>query len=510
MRNYGFEYLVEKVEIINEMAKPSFWKRNYPKFDSEIYMPVTKLMGTVGNVGSSHVREKTIEYLVVSLLEKLNIKINGSFSDYVRKMVKTGPGKNYTPEFANWLEEHNWTWSPQKEKEFALYSIVDKYESKILNPKIKDIILDSNNIIEYLDAPSETLPKKIDNEINDYEDIEYILQKEKESGSTDTELNRKRLKLFIQGRTNLTPEDIQYIKSHKFMNNDGMSMDENDIRDLINSNKPEKETVKSSAGRRIPKTSHAAQIYDQKLKNRLSISRQEMDYIFSQARPLLKQIRQMSSTAKKGKLEVSNTSDGSPENDFADALLDEIDNIKTLKINPEYAETKNEKILAKHPQVTEELLDDLTDFISNAGGMTKELFGDKISTYNSKDITALGNYLIGMAKSEVSSNTPNESDKYDGYDEDVLFRVLDTPEKKKIFKDWYNISRREIERIRGKQYSKNNSESYETNDENGNFQESRVLDYMSEQIKKDSHINQIGEYKDRGFKKQDKYSYWTI
>jgi hypothetical protein len=439
MNKFDFDYLLKRSVLINEMARPNYWAVAVPMFNSEVYSPVLKAMQIEGQLGTAHAREKTIEYLGYSILDKYGKSKN--FKEYTNSTTKTGPGKNYTPEFANWLESNGWTWSTQKEKEFALYTLVKKYEKKLISPEVKEYLLNPENIIEYLDAPS-FIKKKPDEEINSYEDIEYLVNKARESGDSGGDLNRRRLKLFLQGRKELSPEDIKYIKSHRFMDDKGMTMDENDIRDLLPRKQHSKDKMETH-GRRIP-NSGVAQFYNRKMKEMLGLTRQEKDAIYTQIRPIIKKIRELNKLDKKGQLTPKASQ--SPEMEFSENLIDELTHIMSVKTNTNLARNKLELKLASHPQLSDELIGNLIDQISSEEeGMTKEKFMDIVSQYNSNDIKAFGNYLVKQAKQQVSDNMDDESKNYEGYSEEVLSQVLDTPEKEELFDRWYYLTRKDQE-----------------------------------------------------------------
>ena len=485
MRNYGFDYLAEKVQVLNEMARPNYWSFNFPEFNNEIYLPTAKNISEIGKVTSSgHVREKTIEYLIITMLNIF--KINMDFATYVKKVAKTGPGKNYTQGFNNWMDNGGWKWSPQKEKEYALATLVEKYNEKILSPKIKNYLLDPDNIIEYLDSPSTESPAE-NKEINTPEDIEYILTKEKEQhNSNEQELQQRRLKLFLSGRQNITPEDEKYIKTHKFMDNNGNTVDIHDIREMIGTNNSSEQPKLKSGGRRIPKTSHAAQIYNKKLSDKLGIDRYERDTIYANAAPLLSQIRKLQRQESKGQLKPE-----SPEAYFGEIINQQIGYFTLLKLGQTRGASNLDIRIAKSQQLTDEILSELSDFVEDDPEMTKEKFLDKISSYNSKDISAFGNYLIKKAQKEISDNTPDESMRYDGYSENVLHKVLDDDEKRNIFDQWYRLSRK-----------------MKTPESNLQSENVGVMSYFEEQIIKDSLSHNRGEFKDRGFKKPKNYAHW--
>ncbi len=164
-------------------------------------------------------------------------------------------------------------------------------------------------------------------------------------------------------------------------------------------------------------------------------------------------------------------------------------------------------------------------------------------------------------------------EEFEGYDPDVIDKVLTTPKEKELFKKWLDnhvkwrkIKNAKLEVRLQKQMDnkgldkfigdrpemdndttfmnpaimqlintlrKHEKELETTEDEakikrietkiskikkqiesirkglNNEDEESGVMDYMTEQINSDSYINNIGEFKDRGFKKVANYSRWV-
>jgi len=558
MRNYGFNYLVEKVYLINE-DRANVWRTYFPKF-GEFYKEVSGKIKKDGGVTSSgHVREKTIEYLMVNLLDIF--KYGSNYSEYTKKVCKVAPGQrreSFTDGFNKWMDMGKWSWSPQKEKEYALFTIVEKHGDAILSPEIKNKFLDKNNIIEYLDAPSDQGIKKSiigDDEVDTPEEIEYILKKGEKNYKNQSDVAKQRLKLFLKNRTEISPEDSQYIKSKpKGFSLDGVEwLDEFQIKELLRKNEKKVEK-KSSMGRRIPKTSHAALIANERLKEQTGLSREDRDNIYSQAAPLLAQIRKLNASLKKG--EVSLSAKYSPEKEFAENILEELKRIKMLRSGKTKPHDKVEQILATNKQLSDDIMNELVAFVSNKEGTTKEAFSDKTASYGN-DIKAFGDYIIKKAKDDVSENMENESNLYDGYEDKVLDKVLDTPEKKEIFKTWYRLSRKEIARRteifskksgsmmkaqfdKNKKAEKDNQKTDDSSNEikelvkqlkelknsdepdydeidrleqeiatlKSGINESCVMNYFSEQIQKDKLTNNKGEFKDRGFKKPKNYAHW--
>jgi hypothetical protein len=125
-------------------------------------------------------------------------------------------------------------------------------------------------------------------------------------------------------------------------------------------------------------------------------------------------------------------------------------------------------------------------------------------------------FLLDTAEGEEASQI-DENESYEGYDNRVLEKVLDSDEKWEIFDQWYAM-----EKIRrGKQNSKQNvadvgdvgefNKALDTKlgitKKKPEDEEGSVMGYMTEQVRKDSFVDKQ-VFKDRGFKKPVNYAHW--
>lgn len=187
-------------------------------------------------------------------------------------------------------------------------------------------------------------------------------------------------------------------------------------------------------------------------------------------------------------------------------------------------------------------------------GITEAQWTNLISKMKTSNpiISELGEYLLGVTQREKEQNI-DESGEFEGYDKESLAQVLDTPEKEDIFRSHYELKQAEADRqseIEEKRFTAGlkKYERYQQSasgsgieaqieklmlkaEESDNPSEIKqikrkieallkkrdepkdeegVMGYMTEQVNKDKHLNNIGEYKDRGFKKPVNYNHWMM
>jgi hypothetical protein len=187
-------------------------------------------------------------------------------------------------------------------------------------------------------------------------------------------------------------------------------------------------------------------------------------------------------------------------------------------------------------------------------GITETQWTNLISKMKTSNpiISELGEYLLSVTQREKEENI-DESGEFEGYDKESLAQVLDTPEKEDIFRSFYELKQAEADKqseIDEKRFAAGlkKHERYQQSasgtgieaqieklmlraEESDNPSEIKqikrkieallkkrdepedeegVMGYMTEQVNKDRHLNNIGEYKDRGFKKPVNYNHWMM
>jgi hypothetical protein len=456
MRIYDLDYLTERVQVINEDRANVWSKLKLQDFNDEIYNPVKEIIKTEGKVTSAgHVRAKTIDYLLTTLLNVLDYDQKYIW-DYIPTVVKKVQGTRvYTDEFLNWLTSTGSNApTSQKQAEYGLFTVVKDNIKKILSPEIKKQLINKENVIEHLDAPSTAKKPKTGNVVLDSipdeadspEEIEYMLDRsKKQENLNDRELAKKRTQLFLKNRTSLSPEDEKYIKDNPrgFLSEDGIDfLDINDLRerirgnkDVANSQKAETESPTISYGRRIPQTSAFAVAADKRVKEIFGINRLEKDQIYAKALPLVNKIKRIQTT----KSDLPKT----PASDFSiEGLRNVIGYFNRIRSGAK-ADNSVDKAVATHNMVSDELLGDIANF-AEGSSVTKEDFMEMLRSYENSEIEMLGKYMLKLAKKpEFNTMADSDFDEYEEFNSAAVDKVLDTPEKKRDFNNWYKIWKKE-------------------------------------------------------------------
>jgi DNA-binding XRE family transcriptional regulator len=194
--------------------------------------------------------------------------------------------------------------------------------------------------------------------------------------------------------------------------------------------------------------------------------------------------------------------------------------------------------------------------IDAGSGQTMEGFVKLVNNIKQHPSTppALGklfDYILSQLQSskvEDLYQSVEDVNKFEGYDEDVVKQVLQTPEQQQMFSDWLATHKRwreELDRRLNERYedklsaamaqlkgtyvspeeekakmaefwAKRNKAEPKTQEfkiperDTPPVKQESVLSYMEEQAAKDSKFGKpLGEFVDRGFKRVDKYSYWS-
>lgn len=256
--------------------------------------------------------------------------------------------------------------------------------------------------------------------------------------------------------------------------------------------------------------------------------------------------------------------------DAIDLLMDDdgmLKSIDTAITDLEFLESFYKKTVVEGTGSTKEEFDNFMGKLKAMKGMTPQRA--KIFDLLAAEVDSLSSDS-GIDKF-VDVSTTNIS-PYDDYDRDVLSKFLDTPEKKSAFEEWYYTNQkwreaknkkleelwyRRMENVafsnpkfanavQGKELFVNNTinqwllhlakldkerketsdpkrlefiankiaaitkdlESYKASMQSEEQEESGVMKYMTEQVKKDSHTKQPDVFVDRGFKKPKNYWHW--
>jgi len=496
MRNYGFDYLVEKVQVLNEMSlagKSAAWTQ-VPIF-YKIYQKVYKLVDEKipPNVNTAH---WIVVYIGRELMKFLNIA--GEFSALKAKTTveeipvedRENPrvSTRLTPEYAAFYPKKN----GPKQNEFTLLTLVKKYYEKADWEQFDKIITNPENIKKAIGGGKEDGMEGLD-----------------KSGTSNVAAKMKRTKEDIYERP---LEDIYRIQAQAAP-----------LVKLINRLMRKKRSKKGEVWA----------IDDEKATPEVHLAKElaeELSYILPFTN---KEFQDSSSdTENRGgslfaKREMSNEKSTNPRKYFGKKFTQpEIDQL--IK----FLESREESGL----------------------GITEAQWTNLISKMKTSNplISELGEYLLGVTQREKEQNI-DESGEFEGYDKESLAQVLDTPEKEDIFRSHYELKQAEADRqseIEEKRFTAGlkKYERYQQSasgsgieaqieklmlkaEESDNPSEIKqikrkieallkkrdepkdeegVMGYMTEQVNKDKHLNNIGEYKDRGFKKPVNYNHWMM
>ena len=452
MRNYGFDYLVEKVQTVQEMAKPSIYSK-MAQSDGEAFQKFNNIWSAVVNKiksksGQAAAQRLAMDYVIINVAKAVaKENIQGSFvgsrtADFA---------KDNADKYLAWYKKHKvskadpkfspWAQSNYK-KEFYIGELVKQNPEIATSEKLQKTLLDDKNIEKFLAKP----------------------------GGYDASLNSTTADFAKRGKEEMF-------------------------------------------GKELPEILHSQ----------------------GAAMPLLKQINRMMAKLRKGKWESGNEefeATQSPAMILADKMLDlatimgakAVDSVERdrsplaakaeQQSNPKLYFMKNltKNQISQISAGIEQLIDAKT-------GVDKEVWRKKAAQIGQKVSPIYGEFmtfLLDTAEGEEASQI-DENESYEGYDNRVLEKVLDSDEKWEIFDQWYAM-----EKIRrGKQNSKQNvadvgdvgefNKALDTKlgiKKKSEEEEGSVMGYMTEQVHKDSFVGERGAYVERGFKKPVNYNHW--
>lgn len=163
MRNYNFEYLVEKVGTIQEMAKPSIYSKMstgegdpFQKFNSIWSSVVGKIKAKAGQAAAQRL---AIDYVIINVAKAVaKENIQGSFVG----TRTTEYAKANADRYLEWYKKHKtvkadpkfgpWAQSGYK-KEFYLTDLVSQNPDAATSEKLQKTLLNDKNIETFLHKP---------------------------------------------------------------------------------------------------------------------------------------------------------------------------------------------------------------------------------------------------------------------------------------------------------------------------------------------------------------------
>jgi hypothetical protein len=479
MRNYGFEYLVEKAQLVTEMARSNIWS-DYASSEGggwstwkDIYHTTLENIQKIGKVSVVHARQKTIEYLGMAILETMNS--NQGFNEYKKSVTfeEIPPDERvdakrlrFTPAYAGWLQEKGYKHSDEKAKEFSLINLVKTNMDTITAPAFGELVRDPEQISAYLNdrlTPSTSSfavgrqdqiirSAGVDREqLNEllYQ-VKPILNKLKKSGkmpksirmsddgsSSEGELNTEDpmypLETLVETLINLVDERNQALKMYK----NGQEISEEEETLLLIPNNTLEQFVK---------------VFQTRLKDKKPISKEN---IYS------KFIQNLTTTTKVDGLEdlisdefEMNLSEGGTESPI-DAMVQRVSH-QLDKFNPH-------------------ILD--------------QLVADNVISDDERQV-------VDQWKT-VSSSIPKRAKRVKENPEEIAAQKSDL----QALRDYETNKRKEG-------FEKKKRGGTRKLQEEEQITESSIMSYFSEQVEKDRHTHQHGVFVERGYRKPINYAHW--
>lgn len=527
MRNYGFDYLVKKVQVLNEMApKSKFWNSNFPEF-MDLYLDVQNKMKqhpkapsgpTLGHRRIEYITRMLFNFLSKDELAAIGIDKNAGFGANVRNLtIRDIPHEErmergiknsteITPEYAKFAPVNSRASFLQQD--FMLAKMALAYPEKAMSKKFVNKVMDDANIDAFLnDNPLKTgssnfaygtIKKKEEILKMDMGDVNEILNKAK----AIIKKLRKSKKLPRGLRTSIYHADIEKIGE-----------------------KPTEFNTKNKLYPLFVMQTTLEQFLEIKLKIIQDIRNKEEitpegERLFKFDRTILSNLLDTVNKRidEKKPLEVDKIYKNIIEKmtGISDLVRREYDALyKELQSNPMDA------LKDRYDTVFDMLDDELLDNLEREGTINSE---DReilkkwasISGNLQKNIQTRGERILrkNIQKGEQAKHAEDAKKKYEDRGKkwaakekpniDIKDEVegLTASEIEEKLREMMLDPDADIEKIDAMSEYLSKLQADGPEDEEG------VMGYMTEQVNKDRHLNNIGEYKDRGFKKPKNYAHW--
>jgi hypothetical protein len=526
MRNYGFDYLVEKVEVLNEMApKSKFWNTNFPVF-MNFYLDVQKKMGghPKAPTDSPTMTARRIEYISRMLFEFLSkeelaaIGINKSkgfdanvYNLAIRELSPderiergTRQKREYTPGYSEYIGG-KWGDNTPKQQDYMLSLMVRAYEDKALSKKFTNKVMDEATIDAYFkknlfkDSTSNFAlgmrnkkEESLGMELGDFYEIQNkakgIIQRLRKSKNIPKGL----LMSIYHSQRSLENKDPQLKKDALF----DLKVFKNTIEDLM---EYRRDLIKNMSqmdflsDEQSKLTDINKSVFESMLNNiNISIKKEQ---------PISKE--QIEKFVPKTMGQIS------------DVVL------KNYNQNYEFESTDDDAEIKadRYSTIYDTLDDDLLDYMIKQGLITPE----------EKDILRKWREGASNLQQQIVSKSSKDQDK----SEEALYKQ----DAATLRKYEYDKKGKEMEASKGQKQPKKSLDDLSSDPEElktkleelmssddpdfeeidrisrklkklGNLNESSVMNYMTEQVHRDGFSDSRGKFVDRGFKKPKNYAHW--
>lgn len=520
MRNYGFDYLIEKTLLLTEMARKSgYWSNNFPEFENLMSSVQSKMKMHEKAPDQSLLPFRKIEYVTKSLfnflskeeLAAIGINKNKDFKINVRNLairdltpeerIGSRKTREYTPDYAKFAPKN--ADNSKLQQEFMLIKMVEAYPEKALSEQFAKKLLSDKNIDAYLPdnalkggsskfasgmiAKKEKMLKmSMEEAYNIQNKAKSILKKLR---------NSKRLpKGLATSIYHASSEDIgeqgQALKQDEtaplqaFIDSlDAILNERNEVLKIIN-------TITVKRSQKKPITDEEEIAYEK-------LTPFEKNVLAEFKMGEIIKIKQLFEQRLENKQPVSI--------DKINSIIDKLGHEKISKfvrdefegLLSDYNEMVYSADADRYATIYDTLTDDLLNNLVDEGIITDE---------ESELLTKWRNISSSLKQSIVSKSSKDANKAAEAQSrEDV--RNIRQGEYEKRAKEW---EAKKQSKKKGVNEPKNDDEDDDMDELSDSEDEEGVMSYMTEQIRKDSHSNIIGEYKDRGFKKAKNYAYWTF
>jgi len=467
MRNYGFDYLVEKVQVLNEMGRSSTCRleknENVASFMSS---PYRKTMASkIFEKWKPPAREKTFnDYLTEELYKIINKTQKfpyDSVDQYITKLWNESP--NLKQDYADYCQAGSQ--DSNKRSRWILSHLANKVPNVVTSPQFFEKVTNPENVENYIELSASRAPGK----------------------------NRQQgYRLHIQSKYSMSADDFAKMKAEvwpiivKINRRSRQFLPPGILQTLRN-----KEQIISDSKPNTP----SGDLFPLETFVETLISFRDDPYLTKEYRVNVKDLttlidmleRRVSDQKPVSKEKLYSAYINNFPNGMDEYITDEYENdLKT-------ASTKgfSEEMIEDKRQAIEDVLDIYTPVL------LKSVASKGVITEPEIEVLSKWKELIkqsdALEKQEISAGRKAAGFTTDEIDiSDNLSDVGKAADKRFYAKEKESPTQKPKKPRKQKQEDEEND----------------VMGYFSEQVRKDSLLNNIGEFKERGFKKPVNYHHW--
>jgi hypothetical protein len=558
MRNYGFDYLVEKVQVLNEMARFSeFWRTNFPDFEN-FYLQVQNKMKkhpkapsgtTLGHKRIEYISRMLFDLLSTEELADIGIDKTKGFDKNVynaaikelspEERIGSSKIRDYTPEYAKFAPK--WADASFKQQEFMLSLMVRAYGEKALSSeKFVNKVMDEANIDAYFNknlfkGGSSSFAAGM---INKKEKMlkmgmgeVYEIQNKAKSIINKLRSSKKLPKGLVTSIYHANSENIGGEQEKELKQDDTAPLQafidalelfldwKNRVKGIV-------DTIENRKQQRKPIAYEDREMYEDLTpfeKNVLS------KYEITEITKLMQLFTQRLESNQPVKIEK---------------IYNIIDKLGHEKIR-EFVRNEFDKLLSDYGEIIFSADEDryVTIYDALDDNLLKGLIDEGIITDEESRLLAKWRKISSSLQQSIVSKSSRDDEKADEAQSREDRRMIRQGEYEKQGKKWEadkkskekGVKKPKIDitdEVAGLSVSQVEEKLREMKDDDVNpddeyyakidaiskylnklkkdspEDEEGVMGYMTEQVNKDRHLNNIGEYRDRGFKKPINHAHW--